>query len=160
GEDVTRYLTRTALLPFLLDAVAAACPAPFRPDGPVWGLLRAEPDRYLPAPLLHGIDLPLPAAFNDRDLPATAAFALPAETWPELRARRARVEELRRLLRGGEVRSVNELIRCNLDLERFTADVVCRAADTALLRAFRRALAAVTVLDPTCGTGAFLVAAA
>jgi SAM-dependent methyltransferase len=141
GDDVTRYLTRTAIVPFLLDTVAADCPVAFRAGGVVWRLLHAHPDRYVPAPLL-------------------SEGPLPTETEREIVARRGRVDELRRRLRKGEIHSANELIRCNLDLERFLEDIVLHVADPALRHAIRDALARITVLDPTCGTGAFLLVAA
>ena len=57
------------------------------------------------------------------------------------------------------VRSVNELVTLNLDLERFAADVVAALDEKTFLESFDPALRSITVLDPTCGSGAFLLAA-
>jgi hypothetical protein len=52
--------------------------------------------------------------------------------------------------------SVNDLVTRNADLVRFAADRIARCDQP---RAVRDALRALTVLDPTCGCGEFLVAA-
>src|SRR5262249_33429810 len=72
--------------------------------------------------------------------------------------RRRHCRDLRERLRAGEVHSVNDLVTHNLDLCRFTQDLL-RRAPPALLAAFWHGLETLTVLDPTCGAGAFLLAA-
>jgi methylase of polypeptide subunit release factors len=62
-------------------------------------------------------------------------------------------------LAGGEVQAVNDLITYNLDIRQFAQDVIESCEDPDLLRAFWTGIREVTVLDPTCGSGAFLFAA-
>ena len=87
------------------------------------------------------------------------SFALPTEIWREVVARRQRCAELRRKLGSGEVRDINDLITLNLDIRQFAQDVIENCEGPELLRAFWHAIERVTVLDPTCGSGAFLFAA-
>ena len=89
---------------------------------------------------------------------ATPELGLPTEIWRETVARRQRCEELQRKLRAGEVRAVNDLITLNLNIRQFAQDVVENAAPDLLLALFK-AIRKVSVLDPTCGSGAFLFAA-
>ena len=94
-------------------------------------------------------------------------YALPTETWREVVARRTRYQEVWAKLNAGEVTEVNELITLNLDIERFARDVIAQSEGPELLRAFWHALygnrersdTGISVLDPTCGSGAFLFAA-
>lgn len=51
------------------------------------------------------------------------------------------------------------MVTANVDLQRFARDLCANADDPALLNALYCALSQVTVLDPTCGSGAFLLAA-
>src|SRR4029077_21236088 len=74
-------------------------------------------------------------------------------------ARRQRCQELRDKLLAGEVHHVNDLITYNLDLRQFAEDVIVNCEGPELLRALYQAISTVTVLDPTCGSGAFLFAA-
>lgn len=67
--------------------------------------------------------------------------------------------ELRAKLAAGEIHGVNDLITWNLDIRQFAQDVIENCADPELLRVIWRALTAISVLDPTCGSGAFLFAA-
>ena len=60
---------------------------------------------------------------------------------------------------NGEVQSINDLITYNLDIRQFAQDVIWNSEGPELLRAFYHAIEKVTVLDPTCGSGAFLFAA-
>src|SRR5262249_54877373 len=83
-------------------------------------------------------------------------YALPTETWREHVARRRRCHDVRRRLRGS-FRTINDLLTTNVDLARFTADLLGQA-DAALLRVFWLALWNLSVLDPACGWGVFLLA--
>ena len=73
--------------------------------------------------------------------------------------RRQRYQEVRDRLALGEVSDVNELITLNLDAEQFALNVIVQSEGPELLRAFWHALRDVSILDPTCGSGAFLFAA-
>jgi hypothetical protein len=56
-EDITEYISKNTVLPFLFDAAQAKCRVAFEnPSGPVvWDLLRENPDRYIYAAVRHGI---------------------------------------------------------------------------------------------------------
>ncbi|MDO8586819.1 MAG: SAM-dependent methyltransferase [Armatimonadota bacterium] len=86
-------------------------------------------------------------------------LTLPTETWREYVERRTRCLELREKLAAGEVTSIDDLITYNLDIRQFAQDVVENTESQDVLKAFWDALTNVTVLDPTCGSGAFLFAA-
>ena len=73
--------------------------------------------------------------------------------------RRQRYEEVRAQLAAGEITEINDLITLNLDIERFARDVIAQSEGPELLRAFWHAMRDVSILDPTCGSGAFLFAA-
>ncbi len=168
-EDITGYIARNTIVPFLLDAAARACPDAFRPDGPVWRLLREEPDKYIFEPVRHGVDRPLPpeiaagldnvAERKDWNRLAPIGFALLTETWREHVARRQRCLDIRQKLTAGEIHTANDLITYNLDVCQFAEDVLDTCDDPKLLHAFWQALEKVSILDPTCGSGAFLFAA-
>ncbi len=191
-EDITGYISRNTVIPFLFDAARKECPVAFGQDGGVWRLLRDDPDRYIypavghgitwnarrpedPVPLDKPFDLPEDIAAGIRDVskrggwnaPAPEDYALPTETWREVVARRTRYEEVRAKLASSEVEQINDLITLNLDIERFARDVIAQSEGPELLRAFwhtlygnqERSDTGISVLDPTCGSGAFLFAA-
>ena len=191
-EDITGYISRNTVIPFLFDAASKECPVAFGLDGGVWRLLRDDPDRYIYPAVGHGMtwnareaedpkrldapfDLPedIAAGINDMsqrvgwNAPAPDDYALPTETWREIVARRQRYQEVRAKLAAGEVQDVNDLITLNLNIEQFAEDVIAQSEGPELLRAFWHALygnrersdTGISVLDPTCGSGAFLFAA-
>jgi hypothetical protein len=168
-EDITEYISKNTIIPFLLDAAEQKCQIAFRPDGPVWSLLRENPDTYIYDAVKKGCDVPLPpdievgihdvAQRGEWNKSALEAYALPTETWREVVARRARYQDLRAKLASGEITSANDLITFNLDSRRFAEDVITYCTGTDLLRALYDSIEQVTVLDPTCGSGAFLFAA-
>ena len=184
-EDITEYISKNTVLPFLFDDVRSTCKVAFEnPKGPtVWDLLRNDPDRYIYPAVRHGAGLPLPEeivmgidpptlhelvgdglvetlerrkGWNTR---ATSEFGLPTETWREVVARRKRYEEIKAKLAAGEVSEINEFITLNLDIWQFAQDLIENCEGPELLRAVWNAVEDVTVLDPTCGSGAFLFAA-
>jgi len=180
-EDITGYISRNTVLPCLFDRAKKDCSIAFKPGGGVWRLLADDPDRYVYGAVRHGItydvhqqkalpekrDLPTEVAAGLDDVAqrggwneaAPSAYALPTETWREHVARRQRYEEIYAKLKAGEVTSVNDLITSNLDVETFAQDVIAGSEGPELVRAFWKALNAVSILDPTCGSGAFLFAA-
>ena len=205
-EDITEYISKNTILPFLFDAAKKRCPAAFRPhpltpashalrstpkggegepenshaplsrsgrgaggEGSIWQLLRENPDHYIYPAVRHGVDLELPTeiAAGIEDVsqrsgwnkPAAEGFALPTETWREHVARRKRCLELRQKLAAGEVIQINDLITYNLDIRQFAQDVITSCESSDLLKALYQAIEQVSVLDPTCGSGAFLFAA-
>jgi hypothetical protein len=113
--------------------------------------------RELPTEVAAGIaEMSARAQWNRA---APAEFGLPTEIWREVVARRTRYAEVRAKLVAGEVREINDLITLNLDIQQLAQDVIERCEGPDLLRAFWKAIESVTVLDPTCGSGAFLFAA-
>jgi hypothetical protein len=168
-EDITEYISKNTIIPFLFDAAQKGCKVAFKPEGAVWALLRENPDRYLYDAVKKGIDQALPAeiAAGIADVAqrggwnkaAAVDVALPTETWREHVARRSRALDLRVKLAAGEVTSINDLITYNLDIRQFAQDVIAGSESSDLLKAFYQAIEQVSVLDPTCGSGAFLFAA-
>ena len=74
-------------------------------------------------------------------------------------ARRARYNEVYAKLSNGEIHEVNDLITYNLNIRQFAQDAIENCEGPELLRSFWSAITQITVLDPTCGSGAFLFAA-
>ncbi len=175
-EDITEYISKNTVLPFLFEAARAKCKVAFEnPNGPiVWDLLLENPDRYIYSAVRHGTERELPAdiaagletakpdlierrkAWNK---PAPGEYALPTEIWREVVARRQRYEQVRSTLAHGKVREVNDFITLNLDLRQFAQDVIQNCEGPDLLMAFWQAITTITVLDPTGGSGAFIFAA-
>jgi hypothetical protein len=174
-EDITEYISKNTVIPFLFDAAKEKCKIAFvgangrSPDTTVWKLLQADPDRYFYTAVKKGIDLPLPEEIaigvtdvserTEWNKPATPEYALPTEIWREVVARRQRYDEVKAKMLSAEIQSINDLITYNLDVRQFAQDVIWNSEGPELLRAFYHAIEKVTVLDPTCGSGAFLFAA-
>jgi len=182
-EDITEYISKNTLIPFLFDAAEKKCPIAFKPDGFLWGLLREDPDRYIYPAVKHGVicddgsivpetDLPdfvqtgmhdpkarmFDRRYNLQQAPAEDALRLVTETWREYIYRRNRCLEIRGKLIKGEVHQINELITYNLDIWQFARDAIITSEGPELLRAFWEIIKKVRILDPTCGSGAFLFA--
>ena len=209
-EDITGYIARNTIIPFLFNAAEKKCAIAFRvPPSPpgrgaggegealpaVWRLLRDDPDRYIYPAVKHGVirHCPSPGGrgaggegqilpeselpdfvqtgmhdpkarmfdkrYNLQQAPAGDPIRLVTETWREYVYRRNRCLEIRDKLRRGEVHDINDLITLNLDICQFAEDVIANCEGPELLRAFWHAIKNVSVLDPTCGSGAFLFAA-
>ena len=180
-EDITGYISRNTIIPFLFDQAKKECAIAFKPDGAIWRLLSDDPDRYFYEAVRHGItydihekedlaekrELPpeIAAGLNDVsqrgewNKSAPPDYALPTETWREHIARRQRYNEIHAKLAAGEVTTINDLITYNLDIEKFALNAIEGSEGPELIRAFYKAITKVSILDPTCGSGAFLFAA-
>jgi hypothetical protein len=183
----TLTLAERAILPHLFDAAEKKCAVAFQPNSALWRLLRDDPDRYiypvvrqgvieeqgeavpesaLPEFVQKGRHDPKARMFNKQYNLGQASvldgggnnLALPTEKWREYVTRRQRCLELRGKLRDGAIQQINGLLTYNLNIRQFAEDVIDTCKGPELLRAFYQAISSVTVLDPTCGSGAFLFA--
>ena len=191
-EDITEYIGRNCIVPFLLDKVREKNPDAFRADGYVWTTLRNSGDRYvfdavkkgydkfgdIPSHIRQGIiteqmrheycetpvgelpagHIPLATLRSSWNRPTPEPWALPTEIWRETIERLQRCGSIISKIRGGEITSINDFITYNLDIRLFATDLLANA-DRLFVKHFYDALQSVTILDPTCGSGAFLFAA-
>ena len=171
-EDITGYISKNTIIPFLFDAARKSCKIAFEGDASVWKLLEDDPDRYIYDAVKKGVELQLPeeiaigiddvskrTEWNTLAPNEVDQYALPTEIWREVVARRQRHDTVRTKLANGEIDNINDLITYNLNIRQFAQDVIENCEGPELLRAFYKAITKVTVLDPTCGSGAFLFAA-
>ncbi|HEU5406594.1 MAG TPA: DNA methyltransferase, partial [Nitrospira sp.] len=167
-EDITGYISQATIIPALFDMASKSCRIAFEGQHSVWRLLKVDPDRYIYAAMLKGMENALPETIavglsnlhkrDDWHKPADPRYAQPTETWREVVARRTRCEEIRKKLAAGEICSVNDFLTHNLDIRRFIEEVIADCEGPDLLRAFYKAVRSISVLDPACGSGAFLFA--
>ena len=173
-EDITEYIGRNTILPFLMDATKKMDEKPFKTNGAVWQFLRESGDTYIydavkkgkgleiPEDIAVGIDTTKPnllerrSHWNER---TPEAFALPTEIWRETIERLQRYSNIKSKIENGEITEINDFITYNLDIRQFVQDLLAQTDDHLLVKHFYAQLRKVTILDPTCGSGAFLFAA-
>jgi len=169
-HDVTGYMVGQTLVPRIMDEVLALELEPFE-------LLKLDPDAYIHESMKHGFDshtnawVPVddglyacwegdPIGWSLLD-EAELDFrvCLPDETWVEMFYRRERVEKLRLDLADGVVKEVNDLITLNLNAQTLLTDCIAQIESAAALEDLWSRISSLSVIDPTCGSGAFLFAA-
>ena len=190
-EDITGYITRNTVIPFLLHRAKEKCKNAFDPENGIWRFLRENPDNYIYDAVKKGCDIPdeeipenircgmdakapdLIKRRKDWNTKTEDRFALPTEIWRETMARRKRYFELKAKIKTGGICDIDDLITCNLDIERFASDALQEYEGSDFIVAFYEAVAGrrwglksnqkskrgITILDPACGSGAFLFAA-
>lgn len=191
-EDITEYIGKNCILPFLMDKTAAATQdsaKAFEPNGWIWQMLRESGDKYIydavkkgyspdwqqriPEYINKGIDTTKPNLLERRNRwneKTHEEFALPTEIWRETIERLQRCDSLLSWIKGdsnlsplggaeGGSPTINDFITYNLDIRQFVEDLIRQTQDHLFVGHFYHALQNVTILDPTCGSGAFLFAA-
>ena len=125
--------------------------------------VRVDPPLNLPEAIRAGVDDS--ARRTAWDQPASGkkgpplAYAHPRETWRQVVARRERYEEVRDKLASGGIQDANDIVTLNLDGHRLILDAIGHTDAPDLVQGFWNAATNISVLDPTCGSGAFLFAA-
>lgn len=177
-EDITGYIGRNTIIPFIFDKVKAKMPQLFVHGGKVWQFLQQSGERYvypavrkgysadwrekIPHDIAVGLDTAKPdllkrrSHWNER---TPEEFALPTEIWRETIERLQRCEDTLKKISSGEIENINDFITLNLDIRGFAYDLLEQTDDHLLVRNFYHSLKNITILDPTCGSGAFLFAA-
>ena len=177
-EDITEYIGKNCIIPFLMNKAEEKSKSSFKPDGMVWKMLRQSGDKYIydavkkgyssdwqrhiPDYISKGIDTTTGNLLERRERwneKSFEEFALPTEIWRETIERLQRCDSLLQKISSGEITDINDFITYNLDIRQFTEDVIRTTDDHRFVRHFYEALQSVTILDPTCGSGAFLFAA-
>ena len=177
-EDITEYIGKNCILPFLMDKTSEKSSGSFTPDGFVWQMLKESGDRYIydavkkgysedwkeqiPETIAIGIDTTQPNLLERRsqwNTKTSETFALSTEIWRETIERLQRCESILKKIREGEISHINDFITYNLDIRSFVYDLLRHTNDHLFVLHFYKALQNVTILDPTCGSGAFLFAA-
>ncbi len=157
-----------------MDATKKVNESPFKPNGEVWSFLRESGDTYIfdavkkgkdekiPDEIAIGIDTTKPnllerrSHWNER---TPEALALPTEIWRETIERLQRYQTIKDKITNGEITEINDFITYNLDIRQFVQDLLAKTEDHLFVKHFYAQLQKVTILDPTCGSGAFLFAA-
>ncbi len=168
-EDITDYISKNCILPYLFDETKRNYPKGFNADGDLWQMVKTSGDQYIYDAVKKGVEEPLPIDIeqginevserSEWNKPATSTYALPTEIWREVVDRRNRYTEVKTKIDKGEINAINDFITYNLNIPQFAQDVVENTTDPELLKHFYKALNSVTIIDPTCGSGAFLFAA-
>ena len=180
-EDITEYIGRNCILPFLLDKVKNASQEMgnmFSSQGFVWQTLKMSGDKYIfdavkqgyssdwksriPAGIADGLDTTSPNLLERRkdwNNKTPEPWALPTEIWRETIDRLQRCDTVLHKISEGEITQINDFITYNLDIRSFVADLLATTDNHRFVGCFYHALQKITILDPTCGSGAFLFAA-
>jgi type I restriction-modification system DNA methylase subunit len=163
-EDVTQFMTSSTVLPVFLARVET------RTGVNPWACVAADPGRYIWEGVRYGLDPELPypepveqqrtefprPAWNEK---APEKWALPGETWWEVDHRRSRYERLLAAAKAGEIDSANAAVTANIDMETLALDVIDGLDAPEDVVTIWEILTDLKIIDPTCGSGAFLFAA-
>lgn len=180
-EDITEYIGRNCILPYLLDKVSHSTQEMrtlFAPQGAVWQMLQTGGARYLfaaarhgytadwqeqiPPEVAQGLDTTQPHLLERRaewNSPTPSTWGLPTEIWRETIERLQHCDETLAKIQSGEIHKANDFITYNLDIRTFVQDLLEQTESHRLIAHCYKALREITILDPTCGSGAFLFAA-
>ncbi len=180
-EDITEYISKNTIIPYLFEEAKKKCEVAFKENSYIWQMLKDNPDKYIYEAVKKGCDKDLPEniAKGIRDVsqreewnkPTIEEYALPTEIWRETIERRNRYFEVKSKLGNGEINSINDFITYNLNIRQFVQDIITKAESADVVKAFYYTIAghigeksnekdipAMSILDPTCGSGAFLFA--
>lgn len=136
-DDVTDYIAQNTIIPYLLQSIQAQAPTllPL-----IQQLQHTDPDRYIQ-----------PAQ--------QCSTPLPLETFYSYKKRRRYYQQLRELVLTSSIATIDDLITLHLDMQCLLHDVLLTTNDPSLLLTCYTQLEQIAILDPTCGCGAFLLAA-
>lgn len=161
-EDVTHFMTASTLVPAFLRRLEE------QTQCNPWERLAAEPERYVWESLAFGVEQSLPDRIASQgDHPerplwaakAGATHGLPGESWWEVTHRRDVHNDTLTRIRNGEIQNVDQAVTQNLDLESLAVDVIDKIDSPQGVVVAWQVLTGLKIIDPTCGSGAFLFAA-
>jgi len=161
-EDVTGYMVTSTVVPVIVARLSELTKlAP-------WSLIAEQPLRYIPESMRFGMDQVPPEEvisapldeYGKLDELADSSIGLPGERWRESLDRHARVRQIVDRASHGEINSSEVVLELNLDILTFALDWIGLMREPGEIAKTWTLLKSLNVLDPTCGSGAFLFAAA
>ena len=187
-EDITDYISKNCIIPYLFDETGRHYPKAFKTGSEIWNMLQESGDAYIYEAVKKGVDLSLPEEIaigldtekpnllerrKEWNKPAPPEFALPTEIWREVVDRHKRYSEVKAKIEKGEIQNINAFLTYNLNIRQFAEDVITICNDPKFLEHFYKSIAGhkprenknekerspISIIDPTCGSGAFLFAA-
>lgn len=166
--DVTGYMVGATLVPRILDVLVELGYSPL-------SLVRLDPTRYIFDEMLKGYGpggwlkcsdsltkswLGDPSGWTDLDsYPADPEYLLDNETWVEMFHRRNRVDKLVSKLGATQLENVSDMISHNLNCSQLLLDYLQLIDESESIEEIWDAISELAILDPTCGSGAFLFGA-
>ena len=188
-EDITGYMASVTVIPAFLDLLAAQggddpClllsvdPDRYIHEALRHGIEESDSDELSPPTAVSPEEQPQsddPATVDPQTADSMAtdpadtesalfekapkSRALPGETWWEVRDRYRHYRNLLERLENDEISDINAAVTANLDLRRLADDYLCTLGSLPEVERAYGTLTEITILDPTCGSGAFLFAA-
>jgi len=165
-EDVTDYMVRATIIPYLFEGIMKHNP---NAQDRMIALMKGNPERYIYFSQKKGLDEELPEHIKGGigDVPkrdqwnstAPSEFANDIELWREVVYRRTKVEKNIKKMRNGEFKSIEDLISHNVNHFQLLLDYIDSMETPREIYNLYERLKKISVLDPTCGSGAFLFAA-
>jgi hypothetical protein len=156
-EDITEYMTRNTLVIRLLQRIENECSIN------LLRLLAQNCERYIWPSLTWGEELKSSlSALSTADLldkKTNSQLGLPAESGWETKKRIEYLEMLRKKISNGEIENLSELVSLNIDLETLASDIIDGLDTSEDVVRIWNILSSLKIVDPTCGSGAFLFAA-
>ena len=173
-EDITEYIGRNTIIPFLFGAVEKRYPEAFSESSQFWHFIRSRGESFIydslkkginetiPEDITKGINKNAPNLLLQREFwnnPTPSHIGLPTELWRETIERFSWYKKIIDKLHNGSFTSFNEFVTYNLNTPKIAYDFLSTTDDPKFIEVFYDELLKITVLDPTCGSGAFLFAA-
>lgn len=161
-EDVTGYMVTSTIVPVIVARLSE-----LTKQAP-WSLISDQPLRYIPESMRFGMDQVIPEdvlsapldEYGKLDELSNLSVGLPGERWRESLDRHARVRQIVDRASRGEINSSEVVLELNLDILTFALDWIGVMREPGEIAKTWTLLKSLNVLDPTCGSGAFLFAAA
>ena len=158
ADDITGYMCGVTIAGRFLDRMN---------DASIWVMLRQEPDRYIHDAMRHGADdcnrfpctlKPADWIGSEWEEDAPPEVGLPTEKLRETAHRVLTFRDIQRRIQFGEIGDVDAAVTANLNLVQLALDWLSKQTSATVLLTAWQTLATLKVLDPTCGSGAFLLA--
>ena len=159
ADDITGYMCGVTIAGRFLDRMN---------DASIWVMLQQDPERYIHDAMQHGaydfdrfpLTLKPPAWIGSEwEEDASSEVGLPTEKLRETAHRVLAFRDIKRRIRSGEIGDVDAAVTANLNLVQLALDWLSKQSSPTTLLTAWQTLATFKVLDPTCGSGAFLLAA-
>lgn len=176
-EDITEHIAKNCILPYILNKLFNNQAYSLN-SGYASRVLQNNPTKYIYDSIKNGYttnwkeELPeyikIGITCSESELVESrqrwnekpdSKFGLKKENWRDTIDRFKRCDEIIQAVKEGRINCADDFITYNLDIRAFALDLIVLADSPTFIKDYFDVIYGVKVLDPACGSGAFLFAA-
>ncbi|WP_347723988.1 Eco57I restriction-modification methylase domain-containing protein [Lysinibacillus capsici] len=154
-EDITNYITKNSIIPYMFLELIRKTNKFHEILSFLNDMLAKDPDRYIYPSVRKGNNFDFSSVESINSY-VSDGVGLHTETYSEMLTRVKNYNLIVEKLKSQGIKNIEDIVTLNLDVRQIMQDFIEECEDSELVYSLFNLVKDIKILDPTCGSGAFL----